>query len=213
MMPPSSRLRRAVVALVGLVLFAAMGWLSLEFASPFWSCALFTLALAWMFVGILGVFFSRGADRAVCSGVALGVFGYLLLVYGPWFHAEVAGHLVSTSALGWVHNKMHGAPAAAPALTAIATTDGSGGLTISPQAATGPQPSADALDDLLSAMPSNAIPLGNTMLAVPSDGASLADVMRAGHSLFAVLAGLFGGSLAGRLWRTYHQPGGAPKRR
>ena len=105
------RIRFSLAALMGAVAVVAFACAALRSASDLWASAALTLAVSLLFVGMLGVLFCRPQTRAFWSGFELFSWGYLVLVFGPWFNTNVGPQLLSTKLLGYVHEKVHSATA------------------------------------------------------------------------------------------------------
>ena len=80
-----SRLQFSLVWLLGLVVAVAFACAALRSESAVWASLAFSLCLGVLFVGLLGVLFGTGERRAFWAGFAVFGWGYLFLVFGPWF--------------------------------------------------------------------------------------------------------------------------------
>ena len=161
------RLRFSIMGLMALVLFVAVGFAALRNPTELWAYALFTLALGIFGIAALGAAFRQGYGRAFFAGFAAFGFGYLILCYGPWAATEVRPHLATAKLLEY----------APPWLN-----------TTNPMV---PFPRGSiAVVDVEEDQGSAFITYSNLTLLKPSPEA----YQRVGHSLFALVIALIGGT-------------------
>jgi hypothetical protein len=80
--------------MASVVLFA-VGGAALRSASPLWASIIFSLTLGILATAVLGSLFSR-RSRPFWSGFVLFGWGYMTLVFGPWFKNQIHSHLFTT---------------------------------------------------------------------------------------------------------------------
>lgn len=93
------KLQFSLVALLGLVSFAAVGSAALCRPNEWWTSGLVTAAAAAVVVAALAAAITRGRSQAFAGGFALAGGAYLLLVFGPGFAERVGPRLLSSRAL------------------------------------------------------------------------------------------------------------------
>lgn len=119
------RLRFSLLWLLGVVALIAVACAALRSASEIWGSAAFTLTVGALFAALLGLIFRQRASRAFWGGFALLGWGYLLLVFGPWFKDNVSHQLLTTKLLDYLHPKLQrsaNAPVTYSAFTPTMTT-------------------------------------------------------------------------------------------
>jgi hypothetical protein len=78
------RPRFGIAALMGAVLFAALGLTALHSPSDLWASATFTATVTLLSASVLGAMASRGRSRVTWAGLAVFGWVYLGIVFGPW---------------------------------------------------------------------------------------------------------------------------------
>jgi hypothetical protein len=192
--------------MMGAVAVVAFACAALRSASDLWASTALTLAVSLLFVALLGVLFRRGESRAFWTGGALFGWGYLLLVFGPWFNTNVAPHLLSTKLLGFVFENAHSTPASvlvAGAGSGVAYGDLDGDGWVDLYVSNLPNASPMEVTRRLRTPTVLYRDLGNgqfvnvtaTALGIVP-GATSENFYRVGHSLLALALALSGGLLA-----------------
>jgi len=184
------RFRFTIASLLLVVLFAAIGFAALRESSDLWESGVFSLTLAVMQISILFAVHRRESRRAFWLGFALLGWVYLGLSLVP----SIESRLMTTKALTFLDSKM---PGRSPALRLYATINsGTGGnqaqsIRIAPDGS------------LLSTSGQGVVKIwdATTGRLVGGWSGTTENFMRIGHSLFALLAGSFGGLLSRRLWQ------------
>lgn len=177
--------RISLASLMGLVVFAAVGLVGLREGTPFWGQSLYWLALlAVLGASIHGVL-SDGATRAGRIGFAL--FGGVYLVLAANGQPSLPHPLAPmTSALMLLHNRIHlGGPIEMITSSNVRVWTISGG----------------SLSTSTNGGFTTIYPRPNSFFAGGSAGSrNFESYAQAGHSIFAVLFGLFGAVWARMAW-------------
>lgn len=96
------RFQFSLVSVLIAVTAVAAGCVSLAFASPMWSSAVFTICVGLLVFSGLAAIIRGGECRARWMGVLLVGATYLLIVFGP-FSGHVKSRLLTTRILEWSH--------------------------------------------------------------------------------------------------------------
>lgn len=183
-------IRFSIANLLVVVLFVAVGFAALRESSDLWESVVFTLALAALLASILLAVHRTESRRAFWLGFAL--FGWITL--GLSLIPSIESRLLSTKALAYLDSKVPGRP--------------QGGFTVRFSAMNSVVP--------INQVQAVAFTSNGNQLAASSQGVvklwdlgtgrllggwsgSTENFIRLGHSLFALLAGWFGGLLSRRL--------------
>ncbi len=193
-----TRHRPTIAGLMAGVLFCGVGIAALRGASPLWDSAVLSLTLAVLGLAILGALFLRGESRAFWGGFAIFGGGYLALTSGPWFAENVGPRLVTTEALGFLHDTLHPQPPL-PQTSVLATPYEAVIARInSAQAGTG-EP-LDVRNHLL-----DPNPMGGAMVVfsgpLPTAPTTRVPFQNIGQSLAALVLAVIGGRIAVRFFR------------
>jgi hypothetical protein len=97
--------RFSISGLMAVVLAAAVGLAALKNANEVWVGIMLMLAPGMVGVGLLGVFFEHGRNRAWWAGFVVFAGGYLALAFGPCCKDQIEPKLVTTQFLGYVHSQ------------------------------------------------------------------------------------------------------------
>ena len=208
------RLRFSLLGLLGVIALIAVACAALRSASEIWGSAAFTLTVAALFVALVGVIFRQRASRAFWGGFALLGWGYLLLVFGPWFKDNVSQQLLTTKLLDYLQPKLQRSTTTPAVFSTPVTAAGVNGWTASGIPASGiPWPAntgagvapantdldGDGIPDVYvtrtAPAPTWTSPTTFTTMAaitLPSPQ----HFMQVGHSLWALLIASAGGLLA-----------------
>jgi hypothetical protein len=190
-----TRLRFSLGWLLGVVAAVAFACAAIRAESDLWASLAFTLCLGVLLVSIVGVLFSAAEPRAFWTGFAVFGWGYLLLVFGPWFD-HFGRSIITTKLLKQLHVKLQ-RTIPAPAASVASSPGGSAGMGMgqapwgSPGAGQG---SPQGMDPMAAGgwQPGGGAGMGGTRIVGPSSE----QVWRVGHSLFALLFAVVGGGLA-----------------
>ncbi|MBI3463731.1 MAG: hypothetical protein HY000_11845 [Planctomycetes bacterium] len=88
------------------VAFIAFACAAVRFATDFWADAMFTLMMTVLLAAVLGIVFRRGEQRAHWIGFCVFGWGYLALVFGPWFQVIIVPRLLTSHCLLYLHPKL-----------------------------------------------------------------------------------------------------------
>lgn len=118
-MDQMGKFRFTLLSLMVLVAFSAVGLAALVNASELWASATFTVTVSVLLVAILGIVLPRReSSRAFCAGLTVVGWGYMLIVFSPWFRPESnlgPAPLLTTKLLEYLYDKVTEAPAVAGA--------------------------------------------------------------------------------------------------
>jgi WD40 repeat protein len=191
------RFRFNIASLLIAVLFVAVGFAALRESNETWDSGLFTLTLTALLISILLAIHRAESRRAFWLGFALSGSGYLALSLVP----SIESRLVTTKALAYLDSKVPGRSLGAFKIQLVGNGTGSSGNQV--------QAVAFSPDGNRLATSS----LGTVRLWDATTGRLLGgwagtteNFVRIGHSLFALMAGWFGGLLSRRLWRASRPP-------
>ncbi len=95
--------RFSIRALMAFIVVSAVGLAALRNANEFWAGIMLLASLAAFGSAVLGAIFSRGLDQAWWTGFAFFSAGYLALAVGPWFVNTIQPILCTTYVLRAVH--------------------------------------------------------------------------------------------------------------
>jgi hypothetical protein len=187
--------RFSIASLLLVVLFVAVGFAALRESSDLWESGIFSLALASLLTSILLTVHRTESRRAFWIGFTVFGWGYL----GLSLVGSIEPRLMTTKALAYLDSKV---PGRSPAFKLYATMNSGTGsnqvqnVTVSfdgNQPATSTQGQVKIWDATTGKL------LGGWI-------GTTENFMRIGHSLFALLAGWFGGLLSRRLWQASRLP-------
>ncbi len=176
---------------MALVFVFAIGLAALRTADSLWAGMLLLAALAAFGVALIGAVVLRGSERAWWAGFAFFEGAYLALVFGPWLSDTLQPQLGTTQLLSLIHGRMH------PSM--VQMEDNLADLQIEREEAR-----AAWLRDQRTDGKYHPATL-NRKAELAALDQKIADIrtaptqdqfQRTGHSLFALLAGLAGGTVA-----------------
>jgi hypothetical protein len=206
--------RFSIRSLIVLIVVFAVGLAALRNANELWAGMLLLVALAAVGVAVMGAVILRGKERDWWAGFAFFGGGYLALAIGPWLSDTFQPQLGTTHLLEYVHARVVSSSIAtfdvsradpSSVLFRVVTSDGA---VTSRTVANSVYNSTSGEDLLASVAPAN-----RWRSALPG-AANRDQFLRVGHSLFALLAGLVGGTVG--LWfhvrqeRSYGDPESLP---
>lgn len=197
--------RFSIRAIMTIIVISAVGLAALRNANDWWSGTMLLLSLAATGTGVLGTLFLRGRDRPWWSGYALFSGMYLVLTFAPVFRTEVNPHLATSTALGYVHSKVIASPPISYpranwwreiAASRTKRNRQTGGIQDNQSLDPVAVPYINIVDPSLDSSPLQ--PSRNPWRAMLPGAADAEEFARVGHTLFAFVAGLWGGAVAGR---------------
>jgi hypothetical protein len=183
--------RFSIRSLMAFVLVSAIELAALRNANELWARVTMMLAVALIGVAVLWAILLRGQERAWWSGFAVLGVAYLLVSLSPLRYRLGTTHL-----LEYIHAKVAESPIATfevsrfdenSLLYRIVTTDGD----VSERTVANSVYHSTPAEDLLISMTP-----ANPWRSLLPGAANLDAFQRVGHALFALLAGLIGGSVA-----------------
>jgi MFS family permease len=180
--------RISIRTLMAFVLVSAVGLAALRNANELWSGMMLLTALVAVGVAALGAVFTCGKERAFWVGFAFFGGGYLGLTVGPWVSDTFRHQLGTPHLIGYIYELIFLSDAKLFLLEKQAleaelarrkqTTQNSGH------------------DPTVSAMTRSIRAIQAQLTANKNAGIRYGPFQRVGHSLFALLAGLIGGTVA-----------------
>ncbi len=188
--------RISIRSLLGFVIVAAVGLAALRNASDSWAGMMLLLAGAAVHIAVLGAILMRGRERAWWSGFALSCGGYMAAALSPLrpqfgttllldhVHAKVVGSSIATVEVSRIDRSS--------VLYRLVTSDGG----VSERTVANSVYQSTPVNDLLAT-----IEPANRWRSLLPGAANLDAFQRVGHCLFALLAGLLGGSVATWFWK------------
>jgi hypothetical protein len=178
--------RFSIRRLMIFIVVSAIGLAALRNANELWAETMLMTALIAVGVAILGAVFSRGRERAWWVGFALFGGCYLTLSDAPWIGDAFRHRLITTSLLGDLRNLMFGSNVRYLLIEKQALEDEIAKV----------QPATRIYDPVVASM-------RNSLKAIQDQLNNNRNVARRydhfhsiGHALFALLAGLMGGTVA-----------------
>ncbi len=200
-----TRPRVSIAGLMAVVLFCGIGIAAVRSASPLWAGVVVTATLGVMASAILGAIFRQGERRAFWVGFALFGWGYLTLAFGPWFATEVKPLLATSIGIDALHARLH----PMSSWTTDLVISGTGGVpsNVWPAIAAPIQVQGNVQVNGSGALMLPGSNLSSTqpnglytwlITGAPPVGPNQEEFRRIGHCLFALLAAVVGGIIAGR---------------
>jgi hypothetical protein len=184
--------RISIRTLMAFVLVSAVGLAALKNAGELWAGIMLLLALAAAGAAILGAAVMQGRERAWWLGFAVFAGLYLTLAVGPWVHDGFRSQLITSHWLVQLRNAMFETNVAA--------------LLIEEQeieaelAKLRPLTPNFQYDPVVSSLGNNLRAIQAELAANQNAGLRYDHFQRIGHALFALLAGLVGGTVALWFW-------------
>jgi hypothetical protein len=191
------RIRFTIASLLVVVLFAAVGFAALRESNEIWDNGLFTLTLIVLLASTLLGIHRSDARRAFWIGFAL--FGWIYL--GLSLVPSIESRLITTEVLAYLDSKVPGRPQNFFKLHVTGTISGTPGNQVQAVAF-----SPDGNRLATSSLGTVRLWDATTGRLLGGWGGTTENFVRIGHSLFALLAGWFGGLLSRRLWRASRSP-------
>jgi uncharacterized membrane protein len=187
------RIRFNIASLLGIILVLGIGFAALRESTELWSSGVFTLTLAALLISILLTVHRIENRRAFWLGFALFGSAYLGLSLVP----SIESRLITTKALAYLDSKVPGRLSGPP--TDISSLIGLGAVnnqdTSVNFALAGIQAATARQDQITFWAAATGKLLGGR-------NGTTENFVSIGHSLFALLAGWFGGLLSRRLCRS-----------
>ena len=190
------KLRVSIASLLGVILILGVGFAALRESSDLWDSGVFALTLAALLISILLAVHRTESRRAFWIGFAL--FGWIYL--GLSLVPSIESRLITTKALAHLDSKV---PGRSLAFTARLSGKGS----VAP---------GNQTQNLALTIDGNQLATSNKGVVGLWDETgkllggwigTTENFVRIGHTLFALLAGWFGGQLSRRIWRASRPPG------
>jgi hypothetical protein len=184
--------RFSVRSLMAVVFVCAIGMAAFRGAGDLWGGILLLVALAAVGFAVMGAVILRGLEKYWWAGFAFFGGGYLAFAIGPWLSDTFQPQLGTTHLLGHLRARMH--PSVIPiqgdltALMAERDVAIERVARITRMARQARDPARVAIEKELAAL--------DKQIAALKSAPSHDQFQRVGHSLFAILAGLLGGTLA-----------------
>ena len=184
--------RFSIRSLAAFIVVAAIGLAALRDASDLWAGMLLLLALAAIAIAMMGAVILRGGERYWWAGFAFFGGGYLAVSVGPWLSDTFEPRLGTTHVLRHAHDRMMAF--ASPTLDDAELADlrtrrlELRSVFMRVRGRRESDPSLIATKRELAKV--------NQQLAAADAVPLLDQFQRVGHSLFTLLAGLLGGTVA-----------------
>ena len=184
-----SRIRFSIASLLVVVLVLGVGFAALRESNETWDSGVLTLTLVICLTSFLLAIHHNDARRAFWTGFALFGGGYLVLSLVP----SIESRLATTKALTYLDSKV---PGRTQGFSKIHVTGGTPGNLVQAVAF-----SPDG--NRLATSSRRTVRLWDVKTGRLLGGwaGTTENFVRIGHSLFALMAGWFGGMLSRRLWR------------
>jgi hypothetical protein len=176
--------RVSIRTLMAGVIIVATVLTALKNANDLWVEGLLLTPFAAVGATVLGMFLERGRERAWCAGFALAGGSYLALACAPWLASTVRPELGTTHLLDYAYDQCFG-PNRNPQVNAGLQAIVSGSLDV-----------LDSVTGSASPVPPRLRPRSFMRGIANRD-----HFQRVGHSLFALLAGLYGATVAAWFYR------------
>ncbi len=186
--------RISIRSLMVFVVVSAVGLAALRNANELWAGTMPLVALAAMGAALLGAVILRGRERCWWAGFAFFCGGYLAIAVAPWLNDNFQPQLGTTQLLDHVQRRMHSAVLPTKADLAAAQVAREEALT---EVANMHRLVRNANDPARASADRKLFLLDKRIAALTSTP-TRDQFHRVGHSLFALLAGLAGGSVATR---------------
>jgi hypothetical protein len=178
--------RFSIRTVMGLVVLIAVGLAALKNGNEVWDGIMLLTALAAVGVAILAATFSRERERAWCVGFALFGGCYLHLAVGPWTNDGFRQRLITTSLIGDLRNWMFESSVKYLLIEKEEIRDQLAKLL----------PTNGKYDPVVASLQNNLRAIDNQLIKNKTASRRFDYFQSIGHSLFALLAGLLGGSFA-----------------
>jgi hypothetical protein len=192
--------RISIRTLMAFVLVSAVGLAALRNANELWAGMMLLVAMAALGGAVLGVILMRGRERAWWLGFAVFAGGYLALAFGPWLSDVFQPQLGTTHLLGHLRKLMFDSdalpltPSEADSLLLQERRLEAGLANVKRVARNfSADPAGLAMAKKLQA-------IQGQLTANKNAGPRYEHFHGVGHSLFTLLAGLVGGTVAVWFW-------------
>jgi hypothetical protein len=184
--------RFSIRSLTALIVAAAIGLAALRDANDLWAGMLLLLALAAVAIAMIGAVILRGGERYWWAGFAFFGGGYLAVAVGPWLSDTFQPQLGTTQVLRHAHDRMMAS--ACPTLDDAVLAElrkqrlELRSVFMRVRARKESDPTLIATKRALAKV--------DQQLAAADAVPPFEQFRRVGHSLFTLLAGLLGGTVA-----------------
>ncbi len=180
--------RFSIRTLMGFVLVSAVGLAALRSATELWAQMMLMTSLFAVGVAVVGASLMRGRERAWWLGFAVFAGGYLTLSVGPLVGDPFRQQLVTTHWIGRLRNLMFASNAEYLSLEKQEIEAELAKLrAVTPKF---------KYDPVVASLTNNLRAIQTQLTANKNAGLRYDDFQRIGHCLFALLAGLVGGTVA-----------------
>ena len=184
--------RFSILSIMAFIVVAAIGLAALRNANDLWAGMLLLLALAAVAIAMMGAVILRGGERYWWAGFAFFGGGYLAVAVGPWLSDTFQPQLGTTQVLRHAHDRMMAF--ASPTLDDAELADlrkrrlELRSVFLQVRGRKESDPSLIATKRALAKV--------DQQLAAADAVPPFDQFRRVGHSLFTLLAGLLGGTVA-----------------
>ncbi len=185
--------RISIRTLMAFVLVSAVGLAALRNATELWAQVMLMTSFLAVGVAVLGASLMRGRERAWWLGFAVFGGGYLALSVGPSVGDPFRQQLVTTHWIGQLRNLMF---ASNVEYLSLEKQEIEAEL-----AKLRPLIPKFKYDPVVTSLANNLREIQAQLTASKNAGLRYDHFQRIGHTLFALLAGLLGGSVAVWFWR------------
>ena len=184
--------RFSIRSLAAFIVVAAIGLAALRDANDLWAGMLLLLALAAVAIAVIGAVILRGGERYWWAGFAFFGGGYLALTVGPWLSDTLQPQLGTTEVLRHAHHRMmaSASPTLDDAEVAELRTRRLELRSVFMQVRGRKESDPSLL------VTKRELAKVNQQLAAADAVPPFDQFQRVGHSLFTLLAGLLGGTVA-----------------
>ena len=182
--------RFSVRTLMVFVIIFAIGLAALRNGNDLWAAAMLFIALVAVGTAVLGFIIMRGQEREWWRGFGVFCAGYLVLTFAPGFSTAVMPLLPTTQLLDHVHSQFIASTSQARLPQILWWQHARALAEVDRFKAENRGPGDRELDSAMRVLMNLETQL--------QGAADQRDFLRVGHSLFALLAGLLGGTIAAR---------------
>jgi hypothetical protein len=187
--------RFSIRDLMGFIVVSAIGLAALRNANELWAGGLLLLVLAAVGVAVMGAVILRGKERYWWAGFAFFAACYLVLAIGPWLNSWYASRIGTTHLLNQLRHRMF-----ASDVEALSDSEAESLLQevqlLEAQQAQARRVARNRNDAAIVSLTKRLQATRVKLTANQNAGPRREEFQEMGHSLFALLAGLVGGTVA-----------------
>lgn len=191
--------RFSIRSLMAFIVLAAIGLAALRTASELWAAMMLLLALVSVGVSILGAVLMRGRERAWWLGFAVFGGGYLAVSVGPWVGDAFREQLITTHWIGHLRELMFA--------TNVEYLRQEKQEIVAELAKLKPEKPNFQYDPVVATLTNNLRSIESQLTTRRNAGLRYDHFQRVGQNLFALLAGLMGGTVAVWFWARRERTG------